>query len=180
MASSSTRLLTFAEFEQLPDTQQGFRYELRHGELFKVPPPKHRHFRVQQNLRELLARAVGAAGLVATEFGFKPQPEHQYWIADVAYVSRARWDRIPENGYLEGAPDLVVEVLSGSNTAAEMLDRRNVCLENGALEFWLVDPEHRQVEVSTPDGRSITYKSGQAIPLLAAPGSHIPVDAIFQ
>ncbi len=180
MASRSTRLLTFAEFEQLPDAQDGFRYELRHGELVKVPPPKHRHYRVEQSLRDLLATALGTYGKVGTEFGFKPQPEHEYLIADVAFVSRARWEQIPDNGHLEGAPDLVIEVLSPSNTAAEMLDRRNVCLENGAREFWLVHPEHRQVEVSTPDGRSLTYKSGQAIPLFAAPGSHIPVDPIFQ
>ena len=58
---------------------------------------------------------------------------------------------------------------SSSNTAAEMLDRRQVCLQNGALEFWLVDLEHRQVEVSTPDGRSTTYQRGQKIPLPASP-----------
>ena len=73
----------------------------------------------------------------------------------------------------------MIEVLSPSNTVAEMLDRRNVCLENGAREFWLVDIDHRSVEVSTPDGRSITYKPGQAIALFFAPGATLAVDAIF-
>jgi Uma2 family endonuclease len=180
VASSSTRLMTFAEFEQLPDAPDGFRQELRHGELVKVPPPKHRHYRIQQRIRSLLASAVAAAGHVGTELGFRPRSGHEYWIADVAFVSRTRWERIPDDDYLHGAPDLVVEVLSPSNTASEILDRRQVCLENGAQEFWLVDIDHRQVEVSTPDGRSITYKSGQRIPLHAAPGSEIAVDAIFE
>ena len=39
MASSTTRLMSFAEFERLPDSPLGARYELRHGEVFQVPPP---------------------------------------------------------------------------------------------------------------------------------------------
>ena len=74
-------------------------------------------------------------------------------------------------------PTVVIEVLSPSNTIAEMLDKKILCLGNGSFEFWLVDPLHRQVEVSTPDGHSITYKSGQEIPLLF--GGCMAVDAIF-
>ena len=81
------------------------------------------------------------------------------------------------NDYLIGAPEIVVEVLSPSNTATEMLDKRNICLENGSREFWIVDTDHRQVEVSTPDGHTITYKSGQEIPLFF--GGRLAVDAIF-
>ena len=180
MASSSTRLMTFAEFEQLPETKEGFRYELRHGDPVKVPPASHDHFLVQRQLRRLLERALSNVGEVEIELAFRPEAEHEYWIADVAFVERSRWNDIPGKGHLQGAPELVIEVLSPSNTVAEMLDRRNVCLENGALEFWLVDIEHRQVEVSTPDGHSILYKFGQKIPLTLAAGAHIAVDAIFQ
>jgi Uma2 family endonuclease len=76
-----------------------------------------------------------------------------------------------------GAPDVVVEILSPSNTAAETLDKRNICLENGSREFWIVDADHRQVEVSTPDGHTITPKSGQEIPLFF--GGRLAVDSIF-
>jgi hypothetical protein len=61
-----------------------------------------------------------------------------------------------------------------------MIGKRNICLKNGSREFWVVDLEHRLVEVSTPDGHSITYKSGQEIPLFFAPGSHLAIDVIFQ
>ena len=180
MASPPTRLMSFAEFEQLPDTPQGFRYELRHGEPVHMPPPKHQHYLAQRRLQRLLEQAAGAAGEVGIEMAFRPLPEYEYWQADVAFVSRARWEQIPTNGNLQGAPELVVEVLSPSNTAAEMLDRRNVCLENGSREFWLVDIEHRQVEVSTPDGRSLTYKPGQSIPLFFAPEATLAVGSIFE
>ncbi len=76
-----------------------------------------------------------------------------------------------------GAPDLVIEVLSPSNTASEMLDKEQICLDNGAREFWVVDPIRRQVKVSGSDGRAATYKAGQSIPLLF--GGTLLVDLIF-
>ncbi len=171
--------MSFAEFEQLPETPRGFRYELRHGEPVQMPPPNRTHYLTQHRLRQYLEESAGSAGEVDIEMPFRPLPEFEYWQADVAFVSRARWDQIPGERHLDGAPDLVVEVLSPSNTAAEILDRRNLCLENGSREFWLVDIEHRQVEVSTPDGHSITYKPAQHIPLFFSPGATLAVDAIF-
>lgn len=176
MAATTTGLMTFADFERIPDDPQ-FRYELHHGELIKVPPPKHLHSRIQLRLRSLLEAAVRDAGIVTTELGFRPLPEHEYRIADVVFVSRERWDKVPDDGYLEGAPEIVIEVLSPSNSAAEMLDKEQLCLENGSVEFWVVDPRGRQVKVSTTDNRTITYKSGQHIPLLF--GGHLQVDEIF-
>ena len=108
---------------------------------------------------------------------FRPLPEYECWGADVAFLSKARWESIDR--YLSGVPELVAEVSSPSNTAAEILDREKICLENGSREFWVLDADRRQVKVSTPDGRTVTYKSGQEIPLFFAAGKTIPVDAIF-
>jgi len=170
--------MTFAEFEKLPDPP-GARLELHHGDVLEVPPAKHGHYRVQHNLRDLLHGPAAAAGIVGTEFGFRPIADHEYWIADVAFLFRARWDGIPAKGNLQGAPDLVIEVLSPSNTVAEIREKKKLCLENGSKEFWAVDQDHREVEVYTPDGRSVTYKSGDKIPLFFAPGKSVVVDQIF-
>ena len=174
MASTTTKLMTVTEFEQIPNPPGG-RYELYHGELVEVSFPKLPHVRAQRQLRRLLEHAAGDAGVVDKEIPYRPLPEHECWGADVAFVSRKRWDSFDD--YLMGAPELVIEVLSPSNTAAEMLDKRNTCLENGAREFWVVDTAHRQIEVSTPDGHTRTYKSGQEIPLFF--GGCLSVDAVF-
>jgi Uma2 family endonuclease len=176
VATSTTRLITFAEFEQLPNPQFG-RYELRRGEPVIVAPPKLKHSTVQRRLRRLLEAAAGETGIVDSEFGFRPLPEGEFRIADVVFISQSRWQGIDLNGYFEGAPELVAEILSPSNTKKEMLDKRKLCLENGSREFWLVDIEHRQVEVSTLDGQTITYQAGQQIPLFFGPA--VAVDAIF-
>jgi len=178
VASTSTKLLTFAEFEKLPHPAGGH-LELHHGEVIEVPPPKQGHKVTQRQLRRLLEPEAGAAGVVETEVGYRPIPEHEYWVADVVYVTRERWDAIPRQSNMQGAPELVIEVLSPSNTAAELRAKKKLCLENGSEQFWVVDEEHREIEVSTPDGRTVTYKTGQQIPLFFAPGASILVDAIF-
>ena len=170
--------MTFAEFEQLPDPQFG-RYELRRGEPVIVAPPKLKHSIVQRRLRRLLEAAAGETGIVDRVFGFKPLPDGEFRIADVVFISQVRWRRIDLDGYFEGAPELVAEILSPSNTKTEILDKKKLCLENGAQEFWVVDIDHRKVDVSTPDGRTVTYKAGQQIPLFFVLGAHLNVDAIL-
>jgi Uma2 family endonuclease len=178
VATTHTRLMTFAEFEQLPEPK-GDHYELRHGELVTVAPPIQEHSRAQWQLRRMLEKAAGDRGVVREEFSFRALPEYEYRVADVAFLSKDRWDNIDPKGLLAGVPELVIEVLSPSNTVAEIIDKKTVCLENGAREFWLVDIEHRQVEVSTPDGRGTTYKAGQHLPLFFAKDTQLAVDAIF-
>ena len=176
MASTPSKLMTFAEFERLPNPPDGSRLELRHGEPNPVAPPKLDHTRVQWRIRRLLERAAADVGVVEKEIGFRVG-EHNYRIADVAYVSKARWDVAAD--YFDGPPEIVVEVLSPSNTATELNEKEKLCLENGSLEFWLVDPDLKIVRVSTPDGCSITYRSGQSIPLAMFSGESIAVDEIF-
>ncbi|HUA86448.1 MAG TPA: Uma2 family endonuclease [Bryobacteraceae bacterium] len=178
MATTTTRPMTFEEFAQLPEPQ-GFRYELHHGELVQVSGPKLTHMRVQYRLLQMLMPAAGDRGIVTLELGFRAVPESEYRRADVAYVTRQRWDAPSGEDYFRGAPELVVEVLSPSNTASEIRDKRNLCLANGSVEFWVVDPQKREVDVHTRDGRFTTYGAGQQIPLFFAPGASFPVDAIF-
>jgi Uma2 family endonuclease len=174
--SAPARLMSFAEFANLPDPPGG-RYELHHGELVLVTYPLFPQVKAQRQLRLLLEAAAGDAGVVDKEMPFRPLPEYQGWSADVAFVSKARWDAVDR--HLMGAPELVIEVLSPSNTAAEMLDREQICLENGAQEFWVVDTNRKIIKVSTAGGRTVIYKAGQSIPLFFAPGKSIPVDEVF-
>jgi Uma2 family endonuclease len=47
----------------------------------------------------------------------------------------------------QGAPDLVIEILSPSNTAIEMHRKLNLYLDAGVREYWVIDPEEKLVEV---------------------------------
>ncbi len=171
--------MTLAELEQLPEPN-GFRYELHHGELVEVPFPKMGHWAIQQRLLHLLHAAAAKGSMVGTELGFVALPEYEYRRADVGYVEPSRWTATDPHDFFRGAPDLVIEVLSPSNTAAEMRDKRKLCLENGAREFWIVDSVDHEVEVYTTDGHWMIYKPGQQIPLFFAPSTALAIDAIFE
>ena len=176
--ATTTRLMTVEQFRQLPEEQ--FRhYELRHGELVKVTPPKLKHALIQNRLVDRLRTAARPGGLVSMELGFRALPEHELRSADVGFVTKERMESADPEDNLHGAPDLTIEVLSPSNTAAEMNEREKLCLENGCQEFWTVDAKLRQVKVSTPDGITTTYRAGQEIPLRIFGAGSLNVDAIW-
>lgn len=175
--ATTTGSMTVEQFRRLPESGS-FHYELRHGEAFPVTRPKLKHSLIQIQLEELLRRAVPEM-IVGMEFPFRALPEHELRVADVAMISRDRIKQADREDNLHGAPDLVVEVLSPSNTVAEINDKEKLCLENGFKEFWVVDPDLSQVKVSTPDGITTTFRSGQEIALRAFGGARLRVDEIF-
>jgi Uma2 family endonuclease len=74
-------------------------------------------------------------------------------IPDVAFAS---WDRLPGRRRSKAkipdlAPNLAVEVLSESNTKAEMKRKRHDYFSSGVQLVWLADPETRTVDVYTSE-----------------------------
>jgi Uma2 family endonuclease len=176
MATTPTRLMTFAEFAELPDPAGG-KYELRHGELVFMAPPNQRHFWIQNRLMFLLQEAAGRTWMCGTEMPFRPLPEIEGWFADVGLIAASRVDRASKTT-MSGAPELVVEVLSPSNRMSEIVDRMNTCFRGGAQAFWLVDAERQTVEVYSPSNvRPELHSSGDSIPLFF--GGTLAVDEIF-
>ncbi|NDJ15171.1 MAG: Uma2 family endonuclease [Acidobacteriia bacterium] len=175
MVAAAAALVTFAEFEQLPEIP-GTRQELHNGEVVEVPPARHGHRLIQLNIQEALRASFRSDLCVHIEIGFKIR-NLDYRIADVVVLPRVRWNSIPRAAYLENSPEMVIEVLSPSNTPARMGVTEQLCLNNGCLEFWVIDPKKQTVRISTPQGLLTTYKSGDQIPLLY--GGTLPVNAIF-
>ena len=172
-----TGLMTFAEFEQLAGPPSGH-YELHHGELVHVPPRNKHHFSLQQVIYDLLLPLLGTLGRLGVEFPFRPKPEHEAWEADVAFVSAERWNR-DHNDYFLGAPDLVIEVLSKSNTMDEILDRQETCFAGGCVTFWTVDAKRQIILVTTADGRTVTYDRNSHVMLPKPYSGFVIVAEIF-
>lgn len=172
-----TGLLTVDEFLKLPEPKEGHA-ELHHGELVVMPPPKRGHQRIQRRILAMLTKLAGNNGIAEMEMAFRPSPEHEVWVADVGYVNLEREQATADGEYLEGAPDLVVEVLSPGNTVDEINEKMALCMDSGCLSFWVVDPKRMLVSVSEGD---ITkhYRSGAAISceLLIGP---VNVEEIFE
>ena len=103
------------------------------------------------------------AGLVARGNGvsLSARAEFDLRVADVAVVSQTRSRAIDPEDNLRGAPELVIEVKSPSNTPRQLRELASLCLANGGVEFWVVDLEHAAVTVIHQDGSSSHLAGGQ-------------------
>lgn len=116
-----------------------------------MPPPKRGRQRIQRKAQAILIRCLGETGVVVeVEMAFRPTPDHEVWRADVACISRERDAATPSDEYRMGAPELVVEVLSPSNTADEIEDKCLICMANGCVSFWGIE---RKAANGFGDGR---------------------------
>ena len=100
-------------------------------------------------------------GLVAGEAGMMRLAPGLIRIPDVAFISweRLPGQRMPREAIPDLAPDLVVEMLSTSNTEAEMARKRREYFAAGARLVWVVDPVARTVEVyMTPDQAIVRHE----------------------
>ena len=170
-------LLTVAQYRQLPD-REDVRQELHWGQVVILTRPKMRHSRIQYRLVELLRPMVEGKGIVAAEVPFRALPEYDLRGADVAFVSQPRWDDADADDNLRGSPELVIEVLSRSNTKNEMREKAALYLSTGALEFWVVHPGRKIVTVAKRDADPIVYGVAEIIPL-AMFDSQLEVKEIF-
>lgn len=143
---STTALLTFAEFEQLPDAPG--KRELIDGELIELPPPKFSHSVIARRVHELLLSGPNKSQ-VWMETGYRIAGG---WLQPDLSVT---WPDQPlENDYLTGAPMLAVEILSPSNTAAQVERKLTLFFQEGSQEIWVIDPKRQTVTVyrRAPEG----------------------------
>lgn len=130
-------LMTVEQYRELPEREDVIQ-ELHWGQVVNLSHPKMGHTRLQHRLIELLRPMAEAKGVVASEFPFRALPEYELRGADVAFVSHSRWAGTDGDDNLHGSPELVIEVLSPSNTKSEMREKATLCLSTGAEEFWIV------------------------------------------
>ncbi|HEX3877384.1 MAG TPA: Uma2 family endonuclease [Bryobacteraceae bacterium] len=173
----ASEIITVDQFLRLPEDPE-FLCELHHGELVTASRPKLLHIRVQDQLRKALDALLSDRYAVIIELPFRLS-QFELRAADVAVLLSKRWARAAKNDVLHGAPEIVIEVLSRSNTVLDTAEYCALCLENGSSAFWTVDPRRRELRVSTPDGLTKTYKSGDSIPLAPLADAALAVDAVF-
>jgi Uma2 family endonuclease len=176
-AAAEPVFITVDQYRQMPDREDVVQ-ELHWGMVVTLSRPKMRHAKLQSRLARLLRPKAEHLGVVETEVAFRALPEYDLRGADIAFVSQGRWDATPDDDNLHGSPELVIEVLSPSNTKAEIHEKAVLCLSTGALEFWVVDPKRKTVSVTSQGGSTIVYHINERIPL-AMFDSELVVSEIF-
>ena len=137
---------TYEDYRQMPD--DGLRYEVLDGDLVVTPAPSITHQRIAKRVYLALVEQLERSGLA--EVFFAPVDlifsRLRTLQPDLAVVSSARAGIIPERG-IEGAPDLVIEILSPSTEAIDRGRKSKLYADEGVREYWLVDADRRRIEV---------------------------------
>lgn len=177
---ATTKLWTAEELEQLPDDE--YRYALIKGELFRMPPPKLLHGRLVLAVGAPLFRFVAEhnLGIVSDQSGFILGREPDTLLGpDLAFVQSAR---VPadENAYPMLAPDLVVEIVSPSQTGPSIEEKTALYLAAGVRLVWIVDAVRRGVRVRRADGTDRWLSEHDALDGEdVLPGFRLSVSALF-
>jgi Uma2 family endonuclease len=172
--------MTAEELIRLPDDSMC--HELIKGELLTMPPPGDLHGAVTMNLTLPLANHVKANNLGvlrAAETGFKLESDPDTVLApDIAFIAR---DRVggPVSGYRNGAPDLVVEVMSQWDSRPKVARKAALWVELGARSVWVVNPRQRTVEIWQADREKRVFHETDELVDDTVPRFRIKVSEIF-
>jgi Uma2 family endonuclease len=189
--------VAIATAEQLLAAGDLGRCELVAGRLVMMSPAGFEHGLIAQRIAAAIQahaepRRLGV--VVAAETGFLLQRSPDtVRAADVAFVGMnrlAEMDRCP-TGFFEGAPDVVIEVLSPSDRRDRAALQRvhakvDEWLAAGAIEVWTVDPGRQMVTIyrpqqdSGPVAASATFAADATLRSNALPGFSLPLSTIFR
>lgn len=129
-------------YDGLPDEP---RCELIYGRFYLSPAPLPLHQRVLFELAQILDAAARSAG---GEIFIAPLDvvlaDHSVVQPDILYLTAAHRSLVGRG--IEGAPDLAVEILSPGSARRDRVQKLNLYAESGIREYWLIDPEERQVD----------------------------------
>jgi Uma2 family endonuclease len=175
-ASTSTKLLTVDEFyEQYAADERDL--ELVAGKVVAVPPPSWDHDAIAGEIYEFLrhfviehdlGRAVPGGGFLVR------QTPDTVRSPDVSFTSRERLTaRRSRRPYIEGGPDLAVEVVSPRNSEAAIRQKIAEYFSAATQRVWIVRAEPRTVTVHRPDGTARTHGADDT---LTSDDAGFPVD----
>ncbi len=158
MAIQPVVKITAKSYFQLDDYQQHDLIQLINGEVVLDMPPIPRH---QDIVREILVMLT----LIARTIGGKAYDspielyldESNVYEPDVLYMSPDSKCKVKVKR-LEGAPELVVEVLSPSTAKYDKREKFAGYEEHGVQEYWIVDPVYELIDVWSLDGGKFVHQ----------------------
>jgi Uma2 family endonuclease len=174
-------LITIEEYDALPE-KEGVKYELNEGELITVAAsPRLLHNRVRDRTGRSLAAFVEEhrLGEVTMETDFRLS-EDVVRIPDIAFIRAERLPGIDPRKWIEGAPDLAVEVVSPTDDPDDLVLKIQQYLNAGARAVWVLYPEARLAYIYKPGERPEVREPHQSLddPELL-PGFSLPLAQVF-
>jgi Uma2 family endonuclease len=177
------RKLTYEDYVLIPE--DGQRHEILDGEHYVTPAPFIRHQSISSKLHSRLGpfiekHRLGELLAAPTDVVLSP---HDVAQPDLLFVSQERAAILTEAN-VQGAPDLVIEILSNRTRRRDERLKLERYDRFGVLEYWIVDLERRVVKVYRRDGGRLHLaaepSAGDILTTPLLPGLEIPLAEIFE
>ena len=174
------------------------RIELIRGRIFKMSPaPTVNHQRILLSLTLFFGNKIPENApcqilFAPVDVRLKGKPFRKKKLRDDQIKTVVQPDlivvcdpaKLEDTRSIDGAPEMVIEILSPGNSKTELKHKLNLYEENGVEEYWEVLPEMKFVQVFILEddkyGKPERYYSGEKIPCKVLKGISIPVDEIFK
>jgi Uma2 family endonuclease len=150
--STAVRLLTYDDLCRTPD--DGQRYEIIGGELIVLPAPNLAHQEFSINLIYVLdgyVRRHRLGRLYHAPVDVRLSP-HDIVEPDLLFIRQDRLDICKSRRYVQGPPDLVVEIISPSSRKTDPGAKFDLYARSGIREYWLADPMKRRFQQFVLEG----------------------------
>lgn len=138
-----TRPLTYDDLLKMPDDFN--RYEIINGELLVSPALSLAHQLLSGQLFKVVSahvdkRRLGELLYAPVDVRLSP---YNVVEPDLLFIRQDRFETYKKRGFIEGPPDLVVEIVSPSSKKIDTVNKAALYAQSGVPEYWLADPEHR-------------------------------------
>jgi Uma2 family endonuclease len=148
---------------------EDFRAEIINGVVYAMSPPLTIHQRILMKLANKLANYLEGktCEVFPAPFGvrlFPKEDQSDDTVLEPDVVVVCDPSKIDERG-CNGAPDLVIEILSPSTSSHDRVRKFNLYLEAGVREYWIVDPDAKAIQVHILEsGRYVSSAYGRRDP----------------
>jgi Uma2 family endonuclease len=171
-------ILTYEDYVLLPNDRN--RYEILEGELTVTPASSTKHQTASVNLLVLLSQYIKERDLgklfhapidLILEASSVLQP-------DLLFVTKARQHIMTERA-IEGAPDLVIEILSPTTSRTDRVTKAQIYARHSVPAYWIVDPEQEAIEIYLleADGYRLAVTLQGKTPMFAPPFKELEIAA---
>lgn len=183
--TTPTAKFTYDDYLLFPN--DGKRYELIEGDRFVTPAPRTKHQRISSNLHGLLFDTIRKTqnGMLFSAPTDVVLSDIDIVQPDLLFVSRARTSIVTEK-HIQGAPDLVVEILSESTRRTDEIVKRKLYELHGVHEYWIIDPEvetikmYRTTEQGFQQPIELTVEAHDRLTSPLFPEWELPLQDVFQ
>jgi len=127
--------------------EEGLLAQLIDGELIMSPAPTTQHQRVLKNLFKILDQFDGFGETLFAPIDLYLNDKNVLQ-PDLVFIAEKNNHFVTDRG-IEGPPEIVVEVISPSNSFVDRNTKKRKYLEFGVKEYWIVDPGNKTLEVYT-------------------------------